>query len=526
MKTRRKAPEKKVFISYAREDQAHAEKIYKYLSDADFNPWMDVHDIVSGDDWLMSITRAIKQTDYFLAILSRNSVNKPGVLQEELDIALEICKKIPDPDIFLIPVRLEECKMPERISQYQWVNLFADDGWVRLLRALHQRRQTTRKWDWRLLAPLTGLLLISGFIAWNAAFQPVKPDLALYENACKVSETYLEVGYSELEGCQFNSWETLTDIWKLENIHMSPYNQSVQSTQEAQSLTGYDMLVQGSCTNDEITLQFDLISSRKPDEIYEPSSLQVAGTLIDVGEVGQALFSYQLGDYAEATRRFKALEHGADLPELSILMTNSLMFNGNYEDAISVLEGTVLSQYPEWGAAYNNLGIARFNYGLLGTSSGYVSRGLDEFDQAIKYASAQDDDQILLLAYTNKGDLLRRGGNWEDAEDACRVALRSYSRSSPPYICLTLYKLSRYSGSSEDISFFELQDALNNAKLFGPPPAKFYYLQASLYRMQNQNQDALANYENFLEIMNERACLEIDWRYIKDAAVYIAELQK
>ena len=516
-----KREKRKVFISYAREDQMQAEKIYQYLSDADFDPWMDVHDIVSGDDWLKSITRAIKQSDYFLVCLSHNSVNKPGVLQEELDIALEICKKIPDPEIFLIPVRLEECKMPERISQYQWVNLFADDGWVRLLRALHLERQKSRKWYWQLMVPLTGLLLVTGFMALKVAFQPVETDPALYKNACKASEEPLQVGFAKLEACPPKYRDTLARMWESEFVQLTPLDQAISSSQD---LTEYDLVISGSC-NQETTLQFELVSSRKPDEIYEPTNLQVTGTLTEIGNVGKALISYQRGEYAEAARQFETSELITASPALAMLKSNSLMFSGNYEEAISMLEDSVLVQAPEWGAAYNNLGIALFNFELLQGKSGYIYSGLPEFKQAIKYATAQDDAEVVLLAYTNKGDLLRRAGNWEDAEVACRTALSSSTQSSTPYICLALFKLSRFAGSSEDIPFKEIQDYLDNANRFDKLPAKFYYLQAGMYRMQNKKQEAITEYTRFLEVMHDRACLEVDWKYIKETAGYLTELQ-
>jgi len=523
MKTKRE--KKKVFISYAREDQAQAEKIHQYLSDANFDPWMDVHDLVPGDDWLKSITRAIKQAEYFLAILSHNSVDKPGVLQEELDIALKICKKIPDPEIFLIPVRLEECETPEKISQYQWVNLFAEDGWVRLLRALHQERRKSRNWNRRFMASLTGMLIVVSFMTWKVAFQaPNSDSTLLYENACKASTLPLKVGFARLKDCPVENWSTLDGMWESETVQITPLEQSISSSQDARALTGYDLVIWGSC-NDQNTLQFELVSSRKPDEIYEPTSLQATGTLTEVGDVGEALISYQRGEYAEAAQQFDASKLAAGSPELELLRSNSLMFAGKYEDAISVLKDTVLLQVPTWGAVYNNLGIALFNREELKKKSGYNFNGLPEFDQAIQYATAENDTETLLLAYTNKGDLLRRSSNWEDAESACKAALQSSAQSSLPYFCLARYKLARIAGSSSDISYTEIQDDLTNGERFGLPPAKIYILQGNLYKMQHQKKEALAEYEHFLNLMQNRACLQVDWSYINDTAGYITMLK-
>lgn len=516
---------KKVFISYAREDQVQADKIYQYLSDANFDPWMDVHDIAPGADWFKSISRAIKQTDYFLAILSRNSVNKPGVLQQELDFALEICKKIPDPEIFLIPVRIEECKMPDRISQYQWVNLFEEDGWVQLLRALYQERQTRPKLGWRLLAPITGLLLVAAFLAFGEIFRDSEPDPALYANSCQVSEVPLQVGLANLENCTTEDQNTLIDILEDNAVQITTLAQPVSSSREAQSLTGYDLIVRGSCKG-ETTVQFDLVSSRKPDEVYEPTSLQVTGAFSAIGDVGKALISYQRGEYAEAAHLFEVSELADGVPELGLLKANSLMFNGRYEEAISVLKDIVGVQAMEWGAAYNNLGVALFNLDLLQEKSGPIFGGLYEFDRSIEYAANEKDTETLLLAYTNKSDLLRRAGNWEEAASACQAALRLSTQSSLPHVCLASYKIGRYAGLPADFSrLLDAQDDLDNAKHYIAPPAKFYLLQGSLYRLQGKEQEALVNYEHFLEAMENRACLESNLRYLRDTARFIAQIK-
>lgn len=46
----------------------------------------------------------------------------------------------PEGTIFLIPLKLEECEVPERLSEWQWVNLFEERGFERLMRALRTRQ--------------------------------------------------------------------------------------------------------------------------------------------------------------------------------------------------------------------------------------------------------------------------------------------------------------------------------------------------------------------------------------------------
>ena len=53
--------------------------------------------------------------------------------------ALDVADEKPEGMIFLIPVRLEDCNVPSRISRYQWIDLFARGGYQRLKTSLHLR---------------------------------------------------------------------------------------------------------------------------------------------------------------------------------------------------------------------------------------------------------------------------------------------------------------------------------------------------------------------------------------------------
>jgi hypothetical protein len=125
-----------IFLSYARPDEERVAQLYQKLSDAGFKPWMDTQDILAGENWRLSIQRAVRDSDFFLACLSSHSVNRRGFLQREFKEALDIWQEQLDSDIYLVPVRLEECQTPESLRDFQWVDLFEADGWSRLVRAL------------------------------------------------------------------------------------------------------------------------------------------------------------------------------------------------------------------------------------------------------------------------------------------------------------------------------------------------------------------------------------------------------
>jgi formylglycine-generating enzyme required for sulfatase activity len=134
--TGRKTLDFRVFLSYAREDREKVERLYQKLSGAGFKPWMDTKDILPGEIWKSSIQKAIRSSDFFLACLSANSVSKRGFLQREIKDALDVWQEMLGSDIYLIPVRLDDCDVPESLRDFQWVNLFEEDGWTRLVKAI------------------------------------------------------------------------------------------------------------------------------------------------------------------------------------------------------------------------------------------------------------------------------------------------------------------------------------------------------------------------------------------------------
>jgi len=125
-----------IFLSYAREDGEKVEGLYQKLSAAGLKPWMDKKDILPGEKWALAIQKAIRCSDFFLVCLSANSVRKRGWVQREMKQALDLWQEKLEDDIYLIPVRLEDCEAPESLRDFQWVNLFEEDGWERLVKAI------------------------------------------------------------------------------------------------------------------------------------------------------------------------------------------------------------------------------------------------------------------------------------------------------------------------------------------------------------------------------------------------------
>jgi hypothetical protein len=117
----------KIFLAYVQEDAACAERLYEDLRSHGFDPWLDRKKLLPGQNWPRAIQRAIEVSDFFLACLSGKAVQKKGQFQAELRYALDCAATMPLDQVFLVPVRLEPCPVPPRISrEFQYVDLFPD----------------------------------------------------------------------------------------------------------------------------------------------------------------------------------------------------------------------------------------------------------------------------------------------------------------------------------------------------------------------------------------------------------------
>jgi hypothetical protein len=117
----------RIFIAYAIEDAELADRLFDSLEQRGYSPWLDRRKLLPGQDWPHRIQDAIENTDFFIACFSAHSVHKRGGFQVEVRQALECSRKIPLDDVFLIPVRLDDCKVPELIRrETQYIDLFPD----------------------------------------------------------------------------------------------------------------------------------------------------------------------------------------------------------------------------------------------------------------------------------------------------------------------------------------------------------------------------------------------------------------
>jgi TIR domain-containing protein len=136
----------KIFLAHAREDKPQVRKLYADLTARGFDPWLDEVDLVPGQIWKEEIPRAIRHAGIFLACLSSRSAGKVGYVQNEFRLALSAFGERPPGSIYLIPVRLDECDVPDlqipdrglSLQDIQWVDLWQEGGFDRLVKAIER----------------------------------------------------------------------------------------------------------------------------------------------------------------------------------------------------------------------------------------------------------------------------------------------------------------------------------------------------------------------------------------------------
>jgi hypothetical protein len=126
------------------EDKPPVREIHSKLEAHGFKPWLDEIDLLPGQNWQVEIPKAIRESDIFVACLSRLSVSKQGYVQREFRAALNVYAEKPPGSIYLIPLKLDNCEVPDfqlpqlgvSLRDIQWLDYWCPNGFDRLVKAI------------------------------------------------------------------------------------------------------------------------------------------------------------------------------------------------------------------------------------------------------------------------------------------------------------------------------------------------------------------------------------------------------
>jgi hypothetical protein len=128
----------KIFISYAREDEPTARRLFLELQPIPgVKLWWDQESLLPGSIWENEVTNALEESDLVIVLLSSKAITKEGYIQKEIRKILDLQQYRPPDKTFCIPLRLDDChpKHPE-LRKLHHLDLFED--WDRCIRLIHQ----------------------------------------------------------------------------------------------------------------------------------------------------------------------------------------------------------------------------------------------------------------------------------------------------------------------------------------------------------------------------------------------------
>jgi hypothetical protein len=186
---------KKVFISYAREDQTNALAIKEFLEKNGVATWFDVEDVVPGAVWREHARAAIEDVDFFIALLSETSAGKrDGYVWEEFELALIKQREFRDNRIFIFPVSIGPVIIPEEFGPFNCLPL-SEKALKKILRHIERYKIRRSLIGWIVLACF---ILISSVPFFNRQEKKQEPAPRV-RLICKVTVRDVEK-YEHLQG--------------------------------------------------------------------------------------------------------------------------------------------------------------------------------------------------------------------------------------------------------------------------------------------------------------------------------------
>jgi len=106
----------RVFISYAREDQDLAARVYDKLQKASFEPWLDRESLHGGDDWDRRIESDLENSHFVLVLYTPNFCRKTDSYVNK-EVALAVERSLRVRGSFLIPLRVGFIDDRDRVEE-------------------------------------------------------------------------------------------------------------------------------------------------------------------------------------------------------------------------------------------------------------------------------------------------------------------------------------------------------------------------------------------------------------------------
>ena len=138
--------ERVAFISHSTKDKPFVRKLAADLVSNGVRVWLDEQQILVGDSIPEKIAQGLAESDFFLLVVSKSSVESPWV-KKELNNAL--VQEIERRKVTVLPIKLDEAKVPDSIGEKLYANFTGsyEEGLRRLLESINAREVTDYRRD-------------------------------------------------------------------------------------------------------------------------------------------------------------------------------------------------------------------------------------------------------------------------------------------------------------------------------------------------------------------------------------------
>jgi hypothetical protein len=118
--------EPQIFISFPGEERLYAQELAADLAEHGVKSFVDVTSVEVGVNIVEAIDKALTQSDYFVLLWSKNTVDRPWVTAEW---TAALTRAVNERRSFVYVVRLDDTELPTMLAPYKYLNAFDDwDG--------------------------------------------------------------------------------------------------------------------------------------------------------------------------------------------------------------------------------------------------------------------------------------------------------------------------------------------------------------------------------------------------------------
>ncbi len=131
----------KLFLSHSSDDKPVVRLLYSKILSLDYveDVWFDEKKFHGGEKFQLEIEKEIKNSDLFLLCLSEKAMDEKGFFHKEFKFAVEKALNMSESDTFIIPLKLDDCTIPKKISNLIYIDLRDSVNFKRLEKVIQKK---------------------------------------------------------------------------------------------------------------------------------------------------------------------------------------------------------------------------------------------------------------------------------------------------------------------------------------------------------------------------------------------------